>query len=76
MEEGTKVEARYRGGTRYFPGRIGRANRDGTFDIDYDDGEKDVSTIETGRNLPMYKFNYFCPIIPILCHSYVPFFSV
>jgi Ca2+-binding EF-hand superfamily protein len=36
------VEARYRGKTRYYPGVIKRANRDGTFDIDYDDGEKET----------------------------------
>ena len=36
-----KVEARYRGRSRYFPGRIARENRDGTYDIDYDDGEKE-----------------------------------
>ena len=39
--EGAKVEARYRGGSRYFPGKIRRENRDGTYDIDYDDGEKE-----------------------------------
>ena len=41
MREGDKIEARYRGGQRYFPGKIGFVNRDGTFDIDYDDGEKE-----------------------------------
>ncbi|CAM9753461.1 unnamed protein product, partial [Laminaria digitata] len=43
MQRGDKVEARYRGrGTKFFPGRISRVNSDGTFDIDYDDGDKDV----------------------------------
>ena len=37
MREGMKVEARYRGKARYYPGVIKRENRDGTFDIDYDD---------------------------------------
>merc|ERR1711988_1919085 len=46
MGEGMKVEARYRGRSRYFPGRIRRENRDGTFDIDYDDGEKEMGVIE------------------------------
>ena len=42
LREGMKVEARYRGKARYYPGIIKRENRDGTFDIDYDD----VSSIE------------------------------
>ena len=46
LEEGAKVEARYRGGSRYFPGKIRRENRDGTFDIDYDDGEKEMGVPE------------------------------
>merc|ERR1711988_1039262 len=46
MGEGMKVEARYRGRSRYFPGKIRRDNRDGTFDIDYDDGEKELGVIE------------------------------
>ena len=42
FREGDKVEARYRGKLRYFPGVIRRVNRDATFDIDYNDGEKEV----------------------------------
>ncbi|GMI07481.1 hypothetical protein TrLO_g8222, partial [Triparma laevis f. longispina] len=41
LSRGTTVEARYRGGSRYYPGKISRDNRDGTYDIDYDDGEKE-----------------------------------
>eukprot|EP00903_Cladosiphon_okamuranus_P006154 g6055.t1 len=41
LEEGTKVEARYKGRSRYYPGRITRVHHDGTFDIDYDDGERE-----------------------------------
>merc|ERR1719240_1559116 len=41
LREGDKVEARYRGKSRYYPGRISRDRRDGTYDIDYDDGEKE-----------------------------------
>ena len=37
LREGMKVEARYRGKARYYPGVIKRENRHGTFDIDYDD---------------------------------------
>src|SRR5690606_40647994 len=42
LREGTKVEARYRGRARYYPGVIARARADGTYDIDYDDGEKET----------------------------------
>ena len=35
LREGAKVEARYRGKSRYYPGVIKRENRDGTFDVDY-----------------------------------------
>ncbi|CAN0200822.1 unnamed protein product, partial [Discosporangium mesarthrocarpum] len=41
LEEGMRVEARYRGRRRYYPGRIVRVHRDGTCDINYDDGEKE-----------------------------------
>jgi Ca2+-binding EF-hand superfamily protein len=37
LEVGDKVEARFRGKERYYRGIIRRENRDGTFDIDYDD---------------------------------------
>ena len=40
--EGTKVEARYKGRSKYYPGRISRVRLNGTFDIDYDDGEKET----------------------------------
>ncbi len=41
LKEGMKVEARYRGRSRYYPGRITRVYRDGSCDIDYDDGERE-----------------------------------
>jgi hypothetical protein len=37
FREGMKVEARYRGKAKYYPGVIKRENRDGTFDVDYND---------------------------------------
>jgi hypothetical protein len=37
LREGMKVEARYRGKAKYYPGVIKRENRDGTFDVDYND---------------------------------------
>ena len=41
FREGDKVEARYRGNARAYPGRIARVNGDGTYNVDYDDGEKE-----------------------------------
>ncbi|KAH8049180.1 tudor domain-containing protein [Aureococcus anophagefferens] len=38
---GAKVEARYRGKSKYCVGVIAKDNGDGTYDIDYDDGEKE-----------------------------------
>eukprot|EP00600_Ochromonadales_sp_CCMP1393_P017320 CAMPEP_0175035808 /NCGR_PEP_ID=MMETSP0005-20121125/23433_1 /TAXON_ID=420556 /ORGANISM="Ochromonas sp., Strain CCMP1393" /LENGTH=256 /DNA_ID=CAMNT_0016296923 /DNA_START=1 /DNA_END=769 /DNA_ORIENTATION=+ len=41
---GDKVEANYRGRGRWYPGVVASDNSDdGTFDIDYDDGEKETS---------------------------------
>ena len=42
IEEGSKVEANYRGRGRYYPGRVSRVRLNGTMDIDYDDGEKEI----------------------------------
>ena len=38
FRKGEKVEARWAGQRKFFPGHIAMANRDGTYDIDYDDG--------------------------------------
>jgi len=46
LSEGAKVEARYRGRSKFYPGRISRDRGDGTFDIDYDDGEKETRVAE------------------------------
>ena len=35
------VEARHGGGAKYYPGKIARDNRDGTYDVDYNDGDKE-----------------------------------
>ena len=34
LREGAKIEARYRGRSRYYPGRIARDRGDGTYDVD------------------------------------------
>ena len=36
---GDKVEARFKGGAKWRPGRIANVNRDGTYDVRYDDGD-------------------------------------
>jgi hypothetical protein len=35
------VEANYRGKGKYYGGKISRVRLNGTFDVDYDDGEKE-----------------------------------
>lgn len=42
LEEGVKVEARYRGGSRHYKGKIIHKRLNGTFDILYDDGDKEM----------------------------------
>eukprot|EP01041_Mallomonas_annulata_P000208 gene208-376_t len=43
LVEGMRVEARYRGKTMHYPGRIARDNMDGTYAIAYDDGERETA---------------------------------
>jgi hypothetical protein len=38
---GMTIAARFRAGDAFYPGIIRRANSDGTFDIDYHDGDKE-----------------------------------
>eukprot|EP01041_Mallomonas_annulata_P000829 gene829-1611_t len=53
LEVGSKVEARYKGKAKFYPGVIARKRLNGTFDIDYDDGEK-----ETGRLNGTFDIDY------------------
>merc|ERR1711907_45780 len=46
LEEGMKVTANYKGKGKYFGGRIKRDNRDGTYDINYDDGDREMGVLE------------------------------
>jgi len=39
--QGDHVKARFRGGKRFFPGTVRSVHKDGTFSIDYDDGDKE-----------------------------------
>ena len=43
LRAGRTFELRYRGGSKWYPGKIAYDNRNGTYDIDYDDGEKERS---------------------------------
>ena len=56
FREGDKVEARFRGKLRYYPGIIRRVNRDSTYDIDYDDGEKEVGYQAQFFDILMHEF--------------------
>ena len=38
--KGDRVEAKLKGWTKYYKGKITRENRDGTYDILFDDGER------------------------------------
>ena len=42
LSVGDRVEAKCRGWTKHYPGKIKRKNRDGTFDITFDDGDQKV----------------------------------
>ena len=42
FEVGTLVEARYRGKSKYYPGNISRKRFNGSYDILYDDGEREM----------------------------------
>ncbi|RLN02137.1 hypothetical protein BBJ28_00019179, partial [Nothophytophthora sp. Chile5] len=42
FREGEKVEAQYKGKSKFYPGVISRCRLNGTYDIDYDDGEKET----------------------------------
>jgi hypothetical protein len=46
IEEGSKVEGNFRGKGRWYKGKVTRDRRDGTFDIDYDDGESETRVDE------------------------------
>jgi hypothetical protein len=38
-----KIEANYKGKGRWFPGKVSKVHKDGTFDISYDDGESECN---------------------------------
>lgn len=42
LEVGDAVQARYKKGTQWFSGKIARVRTDGTFDVEYDDGDVEI----------------------------------
>jgi hypothetical protein len=42
LEEGDEIEANYKGRGKYCPGNISRVRLNGTYDISYDDGEREM----------------------------------
>lgn len=42
FEIGTEVEARYRGKSQFYPGKIVKCRYDGSYDIHYNDGEREL----------------------------------
>ena len=41
LREGDRVEGRFGGKGKWYPGKIDRVNLDGTFNISYDDGDRE-----------------------------------
>ena len=57
VQEGTRVEANYRQKGKYLQGKITRDCHNGTYDIDYDDGEKETNVSQLFiRVLPPAEF--------------------
>jgi hypothetical protein len=46
---GARVEARYKGRSKWFPGEITRVRNDGTYEVLYDDGDRETVTGEMVR---------------------------
>ena len=41
FDEGDVIEARYKNGNKWFKGKISRVHSDGTYDVEYDDGDRE-----------------------------------
>jgi hypothetical protein len=48
---GDKIQAKWKGGS-YYPGTIAMVNTDGTYNINYDDGDKESNVMEANIKLP------------------------
>ena len=55
---GSRIEAQFGGGDDWFAGRVRKVNRNGSFDIDYDDGDEERNVLagcmRIEGNLPMF----------------------
>jgi len=52
VDIGTRVNARWKNGKIYYWGKIGKINNDGQIYIEYDDGDKEWTTIKVIRIQP------------------------
>ena len=41
LQPGSRVDAKYQNSSQFYPGRVTRNNGDGTFDVSFDDGDRD-----------------------------------
>jgi dUTPase len=64
LSEGDHVDANYKGKGKYYPGKVKRDRGDGTFDIDYDDGEfelrvpRNMIRLKDNDKVPSKKVSY------------------
>ena len=49
LYRGDRVEAKVKGWTKYYAGEITRENRDGTYDILFDDGERKSKVMQNNQ---------------------------
>ena len=40
FDEGTRIEAKVKGWSKHYPGRVEKVNRDGTYELAFDDGDR------------------------------------
>ena len=40
FDEGTRIEAKVKGWSKFYPGRVEKVNRDGTYELVFDDGDR------------------------------------
>ena len=60
LREGTRIEARPRNGSKWFPGVISKVRPNGTFNVNFDDGETEIGVgFENIRNMNNGKGNSF-----------------
>jgi len=59
---GARVKARFKEGTKYFPGTVVRERLDGSYDIEYDDGTREMS-VAGALVCPLYKPSHSSPAV-------------